>query len=914
MRRITILFLIMMSVAPAIPPIKEGGVNMSVNTVRNSTAISTDYTTTLAVNQGRTEKVLLSQPLTKIRDIAYAPLATDTTRGVALFGDLCPNANNIYTSSDGVTFTKIADKTAGAFLTYRTAVGVSISLFSVAVLDNGDYLLSAGTGVEWDGNAAHPAGRLFRSTDGGTIWTAVLDTLHGYLLTFGWGGIDGANVAIGEYGYNAAGTATYSPSRIYVSTDYGATWGTIPAYDDGFSATKHIHCVVFDPTKTDHSKIYVAQGDGTGLSEIYSISKAAGVWTRDAFSTKTAAATYGQWTSGITIGNYIYWVSDDVSVPPVMRHDPSDDTFYVGENYARLWSPPPLGTTPGLFHIERTSGSSFFDIEKLGSLYFSGGQQRDATVIDRNGLFFSQDGNLWSCLSRKSTTTVTHGFRYFARAGNNLFATTYTNTAETVGAQYNFPQTKIVNAEYVFPAITNLCTNNDFETNTTSWTAANTGETSFAIASSTDYALHGSKSMKCTLVADGTGGTATIDGPTIQVAGGYKPVAGDYITARAFIKNGTCPKQVKFKAINTYNGSGTAQNSTAIGSSIGIISNDWNLITCTFKAIGDWTGKDWHLQILADDPTTDPIAAGDYIFYVDCVEYIVSTSRVYDLKGFDAGITDAEYKSSILNKLSDKWSVSFVWFPRYAANNRKNGNTAIAYIKGAGATYLDLYLSYHTNVNSSDRFTMNDGTTATGWQYKGTHTGEDGSSTTLVDSNANWTPDSLINSVVSNVTEESVFITIADNDATTVTTDNLGGKHWHNGNTYHIAFVYQPFYLDQVNVCLVGDSSGTKIYIQDPRWGFRWVGDGTTNPLSSPSELRLGYNDNAGAPVYGRGAFANVRIFDRKLTQAEVVEVFNSIDPMIYSHSLGSSYGNSLGSPNGNSLGSSNGNSLGPNY
>jgi len=79
---------------------------------------------------------------------------------------------------------------------------------SFATLDDSTWLLCTGAK-----DISLPDGHIWRSTDAGSTWTLVLTMSHGYVTDFGWTGILGTNIVIGEYGRTAG--KSLSHSRMY---------------------------------------------------------------------------------------------------------------------------------------------------------------------------------------------------------------------------------------------------------------------------------------------------------------------------------------------------------------------------------------------------------------------------------------------------------------------------------------------------------------------------------------------------------------------------------------------------------------------------------------------------------------------------------------------------------------------------
>jgi hypothetical protein len=110
-------------------------------------------------------------------------------------------------------------------------------------------------------------------------------------------------------------------------------------------------------------------------------------------------------------------------------------------------------------------------------------------------------------------------------------------------------------------------------------------------------------------------------------------------------------------------------------------------------------------------------------------------------------------------------------------------------------------------------------------------------------------------------------------------------------NISHASNTYTPFFQDLVAFAIIGDSTGSLCYIHDPLNGLYVIGSGESAPLlRKPSIVRLG-SDNANNVDIG--SFANIRVFNEKLSESEVETVFDSVSRM--KRSSGSSSGGLFG-------------------
>jgi hypothetical protein len=769
---------------------------------RKSTAVQFDYSSPLPKDTGRKlSNKVISTPLTLIRELTYWPLSSDSIRDLVLFGDTSPNASRIYTSSDGVTFTKIADNRDAPFATYAAEVGVEeVTFYGTRCLDNGWYLLSVGAGYIWDGNPAHPVGRLFLNKNDGSGWIPVLDMMYGYVRVFGWNGVDGPNICIGEYGTNTNGVSE-NPRNIYVSFDYGQTWTT--AYAPDPVNRRHCHSVVWG--NSAHTRIYVACGDADGVTDngrlFYRLDYADGTWT------PTTITTSAQFTCLLPTSDfsYIYGTYDGGAIGPLEKFDTATELFYAGAKTTLVKSPQLSGTNPSCYEFP-DSNAYFYQITKQNGLYFTGASWYTGNH-DKYGVYVSPDGDHWACILRRNLSMSGYGFYYFASTSQYLFVGKLDASANKC-EQYNFPSVRLVDGEYTSPAVNNLAAgtgDGSFETPGHHFTGTNN---IVALDRSTTEALHGSYSLRATYNSASTN-YGYVYGPKIFADLGYRPQAGDYITMRAFVK--CAPNWPKLAADYSAPGIGcvvnllnvTEGNQVTTKNNIGQpdLSRDWFQINVSAKINTTFNGStdDLRMRIQISD-SSNPV--GDYYFYIDCVEYIVNREVLFADKPYDDGNTAPEIKMDSAVGAGGEWTITGIWRPMTSEKSImvNTHNLKICTITDINDGYLNFYWDTLTS-----KFVLSDGTT----------------------------------------------------------------------EISHAANTYTPWFQDIIAFAIVGDSDGSMVYVHDTLNGLYTIGDGSTVPLvSEPALLKLGTNH---LNEVDTGMFANIRIFNSKLSQSEIIDAFNSV-------------------------------------
>lgn len=743
-------------------------------TDRNSTVIEADESN-IAINTPNVKQRVICSPYEHVRVLEnYAPIAQDEARGLIICANPGPDSDSIkiYTTTDGISFTKIADRDDEPFASLASDLGASINLFSCRVMNDGSYLINAGKSTAWVSGTGNT--KLYRSIDAGSTWTAVQDMKYGYLTAFSWSGIDGSRVVVGEYGPKGAGNTA---RQVFLSTDYGATWTLIK--DLGNLENSHIHTCVFDPTNSD--RLFLCVGDESDTRGILSLTFNGDTWDLATITEKF------QPTNAIVRGNFIYFASDNSAQRAIVRYDPSTGDF------KEILLTPITRSATGFSVADPLSTREFyFSIEKIGNFYYTVSKVASADT-QSVGVFVSPDCENWTALERFSSTVGSgaYGFEYVAGAVNgNLFVSRADGTNQ--GEVLKVPSVRLLEVGMNSFATENHATvnNNDtFESAGENWSTE--GSVS-ALTRSTDDPYEGAYSLKAVYDALSVSGKAI--GPRIRAHLGYTPQDGDFVTMSAWVKIDN-PNIRIHPRLKLYSAT-----------------EDVHIDSVTYTArvaeVGEWIYMEQVVEILQTFVTEDFALMIEVLnsdaevtnFYIDNVQYIVGTSPL-SLRDFNRDEIADDMSIASMVGLGDEFTVSCVWRPETHIHNLL-ADVPICRLEGVGGGYLDVYWD-----QSDGKYYVTDGSTP----------------------------------IASTETVEP-------------------GLH------------------DTVQVAIVGDSTGTIVYISDPLNGIVVLGDGSGSPLTSqPSVLKTAKNIS----THGYGTFANIRGFNSKLTENEVSEVFNSLSDLI---------------------------------
>lgn len=287
----------------------------------------------------------------------------------------CSHLNVLYKTSDGETFSTEID------LSTLDGSDPAVDMIQGGVaLEDGTLLLS--TTVYNTSN-----GKIWRKDPSTETWSLVFALTGGYVAFFGWTGVRGSEIVIGEY----ASPHTYANEgkRVYYSNDSGITWTMIWQRDKEEGDNMHIHCCAFHPLHTN--TIYVSFGDEE-FRGIYKITcsdpdnkSSADSWSFDSIVRRI------QPTSVIVYNDKLFWGNDGSGYGVLIaEHNPETETFTA------LFNGIPTGVDN--FNSPYTSYSPGLDVWKIariGQLFYAATATSIAVNKHLAGLYVSPDLRRW---------------------------------------------------------------------------------------------------------------------------------------------------------------------------------------------------------------------------------------------------------------------------------------------------------------------------------------------------------------------------------------------------------------------------------------------------------------------------------------------------------------------------------------
>jgi hypothetical protein len=272
---------------------------------RSTTGYSVDSTTAVAANAVVTQT-------TAVASASTVTLGATTGTDLAPFG-VYPDGSKIIATSTTVLYAT-EDCTSGGGDDVTLATWASTEPFATlgdsymsgAVLPNGTILINYGANSSGGTPGhSHMVYKLFGvagwtesrywDINGAELTGGNKKFPGGYVDFFGWGGINGTEVVVGEYAStNASGN---DASRVWYSPDSGLNWYVISQITPAVQMN-HYHTCVFSPTNSN--VIYLSIGDGPWVGGIYKLT---------ASGSKTVAAN---WTKSTV------WRADEGSNPTGM--------------------------------------------------------------------------------------------------------------------------------------------------------------------------------------------------------------------------------------------------------------------------------------------------------------------------------------------------------------------------------------------------------------------------------------------------------------------------------------------------------------------------------------------------------------------------------------------------------------------
>ena len=660
----------------------------------------------VAANEVRTRSVCVTSPITLSELFDYKPLATDSSRGLVLCTESAEgndSVQHLYTTSDGITFTEIVDITYDLpFKTYYDIMYYPVSITSVAVLDDGSWILTLGNLHAWEGSSdpetLKPSGRLYRSEDAGQTWEMVLNMTYGYVPEWGWGGISGNYITVAEYGYKKHTDPNLNPCKVYLSEDYGENWECI--YTLVPVRNRHIHQAVFDPT-SEHTKVYITTGDPlTGFIEprkMYRLDKQQnGTWALGVIVGDL------QPCGSITVGDSIYWGCDERALGGIIvRHWRDGD---VEKIEPVLKMPEPDLGNPNFPYSYVYDRGHVFSIYHYNGVYY-------AAVSDHQpvgGIYVSKDLKNWV---RAYHIDESWGCRIIAGYTNGKIWANIRTGANNMSKGFSFsPVTaKTINAIRCERGITNILNTADdstFDLTIGQWDFYGDADIE-ASGYTEEEGLHGDSCFK--LVYD-TNGTHPRN-YTIVYSDWFKnlggnPANGDIITWTFWMK-----------AVDTWPRKYTVVAGWKFGSGVGdkIIHNNaeefqifpgvWRKYTILGEVIDD-IGPDENLRIELGIQSREEPKTLDAAVYIDCVQVTYSPDRYYSSSAFQTGGIEREDETAILPLcgVGNAFTTTLEWHPK-AAHNEFSADIPISTWMGSDSSYLNLFWE-----QSSEQIKLTDGT------------------------------------------------------------------------------------------------------------------------------------------------------------------------------------------------------------
>lgn len=222
-----------------------------------------------------------------------------------------------------------------------------------------------------------PPAEIWRSTDGGTSFSKVLTFEKGGLVSFSYD-VRANTVYLGEYG-------EYNSTKVYKSSDGGATWSTVFTHPVDGSSTAHIHAVHIDNFNSE--RVFVSYGDGSLAKGIS--------WTEDGGSTWSTLTRNHQPTWIETSAKHVFFGEDlEGTISRIAKSDLSlgDDayeTVYVAQTDDR-------GDFADLSFYSGGSDSN-------GTIYFGGisyGEAHGSNNKDAVLVGTANEGETWSLIKQ----------------------------------------------------------------------------------------------------------------------------------------------------------------------------------------------------------------------------------------------------------------------------------------------------------------------------------------------------------------------------------------------------------------------------------------------------------------------------------------------------------------------------------
>jgi hypothetical protein len=589
----------------------------------------------------------------------------------------------LYTTTDGVNFTKLADISKDQdFVGYYEP---NDTTRLVKVMPDGSWLLSFG---QMDLGGPGKRGHLFRSVDKGLTWTHVLEYERGYTPWFGWYAISDNEVAVGEYGLR---NQNDTPRRVYYSDDYGVSWSKI--WEPNPRWGEHCHLVAFGAGNTD--VLYVSYGDAECKKVIKLVYTPGEGGKRNINNWSEAAnspilAREDAPTCAFSDGRYLYLGHDGVGITPILwRLDPTDDSLVSVLDW-----PAYFNDLNHPYKMYEPMGYVFGMVIHDGVYYTA-----VRGVIDHKdgGIYVSTDGEHWVCAYR--VEGYDGFFNIVGYASSYLWGTYYDNRVRLF--KMSPLRAKLITAMQVERGVTNQFNtphSSSFEDGVGGWGLRSTSEDidEELTGLSTETALDGASSYKIVCKNKGRG-----EG---NICSGYCPVnpaLGDYICASFWVKGAaTWPDEYSCIArieSDTY----SEQIDTTAGWFD--VRDTWQKVTVWGRCINDNFAKGVRLWLT--------FRSYDYVgnfsnatCYVDCAQVSYFSDLHYSGPWQIGGTPRAdEVATGSLVGLDAEFTTTFEWRPD-CSSREWHGNIYIASWTD-GDENIDFYYD-----NATSKFVATDGT------------------------------------------------------------------------------------------------------------------------------------------------------------------------------------------------------------
>jgi len=688
-----VLFLACSTFGDVVRPIKEYvGDFDELSVIRDSNAYDKDFNQVDA-HVGRTESICITTRANLEIDRGSNKLcyAVDTWRGCVLCGTnyklYATNSEDFGDGSNPIYTTVIASISGPPF---DDGVGGN-SITSLTVLPNGRWLL----GLNQTGG-----GCIYISDNRGTTWTKaeIADSPTnqfdvGYVPAFGWNGVRGNKIVVGEYGCkNLADT----PRRIYLSEDYGSTWTKI--YTHCRREEQHCHTVTFAPNNTD--VVYAAYGDGPGAQEIIKIAKTAGSWTPDGNAVRIRPY---QPVTLFSDGRHIYVGHDGTDTSATIeRLDPCDDSIAPV-----LWIPRSVPSYAEYCPYDYMTGNAYvWDILIYDGVYYAAATDPDPGPGGKKagGIYVSPDGENWTSAYRvqdgvtigvRSLKGYTDGYLWGSIQDTTFGCRLFRMKPMKVTAGRGLRAEKGITNLFVksSPGIGQYSADDSyFKESLGKWFLSksyNSTESGWK----GDDSLLGGHCLKLVGEYDGSHKSVNISSGKLSEYG-ITTTDGELFCVSVWLKAATTwPNEFMCRLSFVY---GQGYNVWYYSPYL-IPATEWTQYKIWGKFTGPINANERFYISVYDVSQSYP--AGDYgnvKLWMDCPQLVKSTRLWYSSSLFQPGGDGTkllpradEYATAPMTELGSNYSVSFDWLPQ-SSDREFTTNVYIASIVGNDGSYIDL--------------------------------------------------------------------------------------------------------------------------------------------------------------------------------------------------------------------------------